>query len=151
MLSVLRQPGDGGHDLAPAPGLADLQRLYDQARDSGVSVRETFEGHPAPLSPAAELALYRMVQEALTNVIKHAPGSAVEVKLAYGPASIEVEVKNGPSPVMAVAPATGAGIGGQGLAGMRERLSTVGGTLLAEARAEGGFSVKASIPLEPLQ
>jgi signal transduction histidine kinase len=138
LLGVLREDTDGGADLQPQPGLAQLVDLLDDARQSG-GARLIVSGAPVPLDPGVELAAYRIVQEALTNARRHAPGAAVDVELRYGK-DLRVRIRdNGPGPDN---PA------GHGLAGMRERAAAVGGTLHTGTTAVGGFLVEATLPVE---
>jgi signal transduction histidine kinase len=138
LLGVLRE--DTTPDLQPQPGLAQLIDLLDEARDAGNGgTRLIVSGPPVPLEPGVELAAYRIVQEALTNARRHAPGAAVDVELRYAPAELRVRVRdNGPGPTHAA---------GHGLAGMRERAAAVGGTLRAGPAAVGGFLVEATLPV----
>jgi signal transduction histidine kinase len=138
LLGVLRE--DRTPDLAPQPGVAQLIDLLDDARDtSGVGTRLIVSGAPAPLDPGVELAAFRIVQEALTNARRHAPGAAVDVELRYTQDELRLRVRdNGPG---STHPA------GHGLAGMRERATAVGGTLRAGPAAVGGFLVEATLPV----
>lgn len=145
LLSVLRHDGDGGADaLAPARGLADLDGLVETASAAGVRVEVRREGEPRPLPAGADLAAYRIVQEALTNVCRHARASAATVEVRYGPGEVAVEVTDdgiGGVPD---------GGGGHGLVGMRERAALYGGNVEAAPRPGGGFRVRARIPVEQL-
>ncbi|MFE0156761.1 sensor histidine kinase [Nonomuraea sp. NPDC059007] len=139
LLGVLR--ADGG--TAPQPGLGDLPDLLDQVRDTGVRVAVQENGDAQPLRPAADLTAYRVIQEGLTNVIKHAGATAAaDLTLAWRPDGLHITITDdGDGP-----PAEGAGVG---LTGMRERLSMVGGTLEAGRRAGAGFVLSATVPYEP--
>lgn len=135
---------DDGDALA-SPGLANLEQLVSRAHRSGLPVELRVEGKPLKLSPGAELAAYRVVQEALTNTLKHSHGSRATVMVRYEPRDVVVEVvddgvgtRNGSQ----------ANDGGHGLIGMRERVALYGGTLEAGRRPEGGFGVLARVPLE---
>ncbi len=146
VVGVLRDRDDGV-PLDPQPTLADLGRLAQQSRGAGMEVRLTVEGERRRLPATAERAAYRLVQEALTNVHKHAANAATEVGVRYGRERLEVCVGNakpatGPDPGLAP---TG---GGHGLLGLRERVTLLGGTFQAGPRADGGFEVSASIPVE---
>jgi signal transduction histidine kinase len=139
---------DGG-DVAdprpedPAPGLDRLASLVDRVRQTGVPVELRVIGSPAALSPGADLAAYRVVQEAMTNTVKHASGARVRVTINHGPRELRVEVTDtGGTPT----PAARAG-NGHGLIGLRERLAVYGGTLTAGQRPTGGYRVSAMIPL----
>jgi signal transduction histidine kinase len=140
MLGVLREDG-GDSRLAPQPGLAALDGLVEQVGAAGTPVKVTIDGEPRPLPPGVDLTLYRVIQEALTNVLKHAGPADAEVAIRYGDAAVEVEVVDGGA---REAPADGAGLG---LIGMRERVGLYGGTLDVGARPGGGFHVRARLPL----
>ncbi|WP_165969150.1 sensor histidine kinase [Actinomadura sp. KC06] len=145
VLGVLRSPPAGRPSTA-LPVLGELGRLLDQSRSAGLPVRRRDEGTPRPLPAAAERAAYRVVQEALTNVHKHAGGAATEVVLRYRPDHLELTVANEPpadTQGAAGPPPPGAGLG---LIGLRERLELVGGRLDAGPRPDGGFTVRARIP-----
>ena len=138
---------DGGPepDTAPQPGLGDLDSLVAGARSVGSPVTLTVHGRQPECSRAVALATYRVLQEALSNVRRHAPGAPVEVEVGYHPDRITLRVENGPS---AHPPTAGGGGGGQGLVGMRERVSACGGSLTTGPTAAGGFRVEAGLPLE---
>ena len=143
LLGVLREDTRAAvGDRRPQPGLRQLNELLDEARDiSGAGTRLIVSGQPAALDPGVELAAYRIVQEALTNARRHAPGAAVDVELRYAPDALWLRIRdNGPGPPPA--PATG----GHGLLGMRERAAAVGGELRTGAAAGGGFLVEAVLP-----
>jgi signal transduction histidine kinase len=132
---------EGDPDYEPQPGLSRLPALIDQVRGSGLQVVLHIEGTPTPLPAALELSAYRVVQEALTNTLKHAQASCVDVHLQYRANQLEIEVRdNGTDNGNAAE-------GGSGLIGMRERVAAVGGTLSAAAAPGGGYQVKASLPL----
>jgi signal transduction histidine kinase len=135
---------DDGDALA-SPGLANLDQLVSRAHRSGLPVEVRVEGKPLQLSPGADLAAYRVVQEALTNTLKHSHGSRAAVVVRYEPADVVVEVVDD-----GVGTANGlrSGNGGHGLIGMHERMALYGGTLEAGARPEGGFRVLARVPAE---
>jgi signal transduction histidine kinase len=146
VVGVLRDRDDGV-PLDPQPTLADLDRLAQQSRDAGMEVRLTVEGERRRLPATVERAAYRLVQEALTNVHKHAATAATVGGVHSGRERLEVCVDNarpatGPDPGLAP---TG---GGHGLLGLRERVTLLGGTFQAGPRADGGFEVSASIPVE---
>jgi signal transduction histidine kinase len=128
--------------LAPQPSLADLDDLLAGSLDAGVQVALDRRGEPRPLDPTVERAAYRVVQEALTNAGKHAPGAAVSITLDYLPAELAVVVVN----QRPTRPATAMPSGGHGLVGLRERVRAVGGDLRAEPRLDGGFAVRAVLP-----
>ena len=141
MLGVLRE-GDADAEFAPQPRLADLDHLLDRVRRSGLAVALAVEGEPREIAPGVELAAYRIVQEALTNVIKHAEGAPARVRLRYAADAIEVDVVNERG--RRSANHHGAG---HGLVGMRERAALYGGELDAAALPEGGFAVHARLPV----
>jgi signal transduction histidine kinase len=139
LLGVLRsEPGDA--TLAPQPGTGDVDRLVRSVRDTGVPVDLLVEGDARPLPAAVELSAYRIVQEALTNVIKHAGAARVQVVLRYEPDGLGVSVRDDGRG--SLAPPTG----GHGLLGMRERVDLFGGELRVGPRTEGGFEVAARLP-----
>jgi signal transduction histidine kinase len=142
MLGLLR--GAAAPDaLHPQPGVAELPELVAQVREAGLRVRYEIEGRPRDLSPGVDVALYRLTQEALTNVLKHARGATADVVLRYTDAAVELAVHDD-------GPAGGAGPSlGHGLIGMRERVALYGGALEAGPRADGGFAVDAVIPVGP--
>ncbi|WBB63338.1 histidine kinase [Streptomyces sp. WMMC500] len=131
-------------DLAPQPGLGQLAALAGRVRDTGVPVEVSVTGAPeAPLPAGVDLAAYRVVQEALTNAVKHAAGASVAVSVAHAPGELRVEVTDTGGPPTARAAAGS----GRGLIGLRERLAVYGGTLHAAPRPRGGYRVRAVIPL----
>nr|WP_240929432.1 sensor histidine kinase [Streptomyces coryli] len=132
-------------ELAPQPGLDRLPALADRVRDAGVPVELTVTGTPAAELPAGvDLAAYRVVQEALTNAVKHAAGARVEVRVEHAADAIRVEVSD-----TGGHRAAGAAAGnGRGLIGLRERLAVYGGTLQAGGRPRGGYRVRAEIPVQ---
>jgi signal transduction histidine kinase len=144
LLGVLRE--DAGADepeLVPQPGLGQLNELLDQAREtSGSGARLILRGAPAARDPGVELAAYRIVQEALTNARRHAPGAAVDVELHYAGDVLRLRVRdNGPGP-----PGEAGAAAGHGLSGMRERAAVVGGGLHTGPAPGGGFLVEAILP-----
>ena len=150
VLGVLRsdQP-----DTAPQPGLDDLDGLLESARNAGVTVTVGVSGTPRPLPEGVDLSAYRIVQEALSNAMRHAPGSAVRVMLYYAEAALHIEVRNDGSVTgtqVTVAQHNGAGLGqggGHGIIGMRERVAMLGGHLRAGPTGDGEFLVTAALPL----
>ena len=137
-------------DRHPQPGLPQLGHLVDEARDaSGSAARLIVSGPVTRLDPGVELAAYRIVQEALTNARRHAPGAAVDVELRYADGVLRLRVRdNGPGPPVETA---GPGLGaGHGLLGMRERAAAAGGSLRTTAAAGGGFCVEAELPAKAL-
>jgi signal transduction histidine kinase len=140
LFGVLRADGEQPA-LAPQPGLDQLDRLIEETRAAGVDVTAVVEGDRAPLSPGLDLAAYRIVQEALTNVRKHAPGGRVTVRLRFGDRDLDVVVED----TGASGDGTGDG-GGLGLVGMRERAALYGGSIQAGPLPRGGFAVRARMP-----
>ncbi|TXS46404.1 sensor histidine kinase [Streptomyces sp. uw30] len=140
VLDTLRTPGDAPR--APAPGLDRLPELVEQAASAGLTVE--VEGEPPRLAPGTDLAAFRIVQEALTNVVRHSESRHARVHLDHDDGStLRLRIDDD-------GPATGADAGGSGngLAGMRERAAALGGTIEAGARADGGFRVLAALPLK---
>jgi signal transduction histidine kinase len=143
MLGVLRVMADESPSLAPQPGLAGLDELARQMREAGLPVSVRVEGEPRSLPPGIDLSAYRIVQEGLTNALKHAGPATAEVLVRYGEREVEVEVRDdgrGREPA--------SNGGGHGLIGMRERVALYGGELAAGPRPEGGFALSARLPLE---
>jgi signal transduction histidine kinase len=139
-------PAEGGdRDLAPMPGLDRLGELIDHVRAAGMPVELSVAGERRPLDPGIELSAYRIVQEALTNALRHAPGGRARVAVGYRPASLDIQVDDDGGTVVPGAPAPTAG-SGRGLIGMRERVSVFGGEFEA-APTERGFRVTARLPL----
>jgi signal transduction histidine kinase len=128
--------------LTPQPSLTDLPRLVAQVREAGLPVELTVEGDQRELPLGIELSAYRIVQEALTNALKHAGDAHASVRVSYSPDQLELEIVDDG----AGAPAPVAG-GGHGLAGMRERVALYGGRLDAGRRAERGFTVRVVLPI----
>ena len=141
MVGVLRSP-NGAPDLTPPPTLEQLDRLVGKFREAGLDVRVQTEGEPAALPPGLDLTAYRLVQEGLTNALKHARAEHVVVRLCYRPDCLALSVRDdGRGPDPAAAP-------GNGLLGMRERVSVYGGSLSAGAADGGGFELSAELPVE---
>ena len=142
MVGVLHR---GDLDVAGAPGLTQLQLLADRARASGLPVEVRIEGDSRPLPGMIDLVAFRVVQEALTNVIKHAGDASAEVKVAYTARALQIDIiDDGPGPGRAdPEPAKS----GHGLIGMQERLAVYGGELRTSRGRGGGFHVRARIPL----
>jgi len=139
LLDVLREDEPA---YAPQPTLATLAALVEETRRAGVPVELVREGSDDPLPPGVDLAAYRIVQEALTNVRRHAGSAPTRVRIRHAAGAVEVEVVNGP----ATSPGEGPG-GGRGLLGMRERVRLYGGSLDAGPE-DGGFAVRARLPVE---
>jgi signal transduction histidine kinase len=144
VVGVLRDPDDAPA-LAPQPSLARVDKLVAQARETGLPVDLTIEGEPVPLPAGVDLTAYRLVQEGLTNTIKHAGAKHAEVRVRYDGDHVEVEVSDDGrgSNGAAWAPLGG----GHGLVGMRERVSIYGGELEAGPRDGGGFRLRARLPV----
>jgi signal transduction histidine kinase len=147
VLGVLRSDAP---DTTPQPGLGDLDGLLESARSAGVTVTADITGTPRPLPDGVDLSAYRIVQEALSNAMRHAPGAAVEVKLDYGDAALVVEVHNDCPPRGGTAEAQDGADegGGHGIIGMRERATMLGGHLQAGPTEKGEFLVTAALPLD---
>ena len=156
LLSLLRT-NDERPTLQPQPGLDDLGPLVDHVRAAGLDVRLTVEGERRPLGSGVELAAYRVVQEALTNALKHSESGSAAVLVRYGAADVEVEVRNAQAsasaagtptsadPPTAEAPAARPGLG-MGLVGMRERVILYGGAFEAGGEPGGPFVVRVRLP-----
>jgi len=142
MILVLRAAGAGPTELVPQPRLTDLPRLVAESEVD--AVLHLFVPDDAALPEPVERAAYRTVQEALTNVRKHAPGSEVTVRLHAQGGSLIVQVRNGP-PEPGAEPLLLPG-GGHGLIGLRERAQQLGGTLVSRSTVDGGFLVHAELP-----
>lgn len=143
MVGVLRHDDDPV-DREPAPGLTQLDRLVDQVRSAGLPVEVAVTGSARPLAPGLDLTAYRLVQEALTNALRHAVApTCAEVSIGYTEEHLELTVRDDGR---RVAPGAEAG---HGLLGLRERVSVYGGDLVARPRVEGGFELIATLPLVP--
>src|SRR5215207_6834151 len=140
LLGVLRQDGDPQANLAPVLGLANLEGLLAEVAKAGLAVKLRVEGRPAPLPAGLDLSAYRIVQEALTNLVKHAGPARAQVTIRYGDREVAVEVTDNGRGVGAVA-GDGRRRTGHGLIGMRERVQAFGGDLEVGPRPGGGFRV----------
>ncbi len=147
VLGLLRDGQPGAAPLGPAPGLIDVKDLVDTVRASGISVELRMEGADRQLSPSLELSIYRVVQEALTNVVKHAPGARVAAQVTVSAEKVRLDVSDDGGPGGGEAPRAGLGTG-LGIVGMRERIGAFGGWLVAGPAAAGGFQVTAEVPIE---
>lgn len=149
LLGVLRQEGEPRAVLTPAPGLADLPLLVAQVNQAGLEVTVTETGEPTQASVPVDLTAYRIVQEALTNALKHG-GPAAQVTIAYRPSEVYVEVTDDGhgGQVRRTRPANAIG---HGLIGMRERVAVFEGDLVAGPQPGGGFRVAAHLPLRPVR
>jgi signal transduction histidine kinase len=162
LISLLRPDDDEGARAQtsdpPAPGVAQLPVLIERVGLSGTPSRYTVAGHQRPLPAGIELCVYRVVQESLTNVLKHAPGSSVEVRLEYEPDRVRVTIADtGPHraalhririPAAAITQAARHSGSGVGLTGMRERAALYGGELSAGRKPDGGFEVALTLPVD---
>jgi signal transduction histidine kinase len=170
LLGVVHQPGDQEAALAPQPSLAGVGQLVDQVRQAGARVELRIEGMPRPLAAGVELSAYRIIQEGLTNTIKHAgPSATATVRMVYGEAELVVEITDngraaadpglspgpspGPSPAASPgasrspSPSHGVSPAGFGLSGMRARAAVLGGEVTAGPDTAAGFRVRARLPL----
>lgn len=145
LLDVLRE-GDDGPGTAPQPGLGQLDALVERVRSAGVPVELVHDGTPRPLAATVDLSAYRIVQEALTNVIRHAGPVPTRVRLGWEPARLTIEVVDEGSR-LSDDPAADAACG-RGLVGIRERVALLGGDVVIGARDGGGFAVRASVPTD---
>ena len=157
VLGVLRQDGEEAASRVPAPGLAaDLDGLVAKAAAAGLDVRVEVEGDRRPLPPSVDRAAFRIAQEALTNVVRHAGRATATVRVAYADDAVSVQVDDdgrgtpadNPTGDSSPGDSSTGGIGsGNGITGMRERATALGGRLDAGPRADGGFRVRAWLPL----
>jgi len=141
LLGFLRQAGDSD-DLAPQPGLGQLPRLAASMSDSDLAVEVSIEGEARSLPPTVDVSAYRIVQEALTNTLKHSAASRAHVHVRYWPDELEVEIVDDGR----LDGGSSSASGGLGLIGMRERAALHGGQLSAGPAAGGGFAVKVRLP-----
>jgi signal transduction histidine kinase len=150
LLGVLRQEGQTRGSLAPAPGLADLDSLVSQVQDAGLVVCVRVDGQRGTVPPGIDLSAYRIIQEALTNVIKHAPCPSADVLICYRADSLTVEItgqgRRVPGALPAYVPPARTG-SGHGIIGMRERVTVFGGEFAAGPGPDGGFRVRARFPI----
>ncbi|MBB4694001.1 signal transduction histidine kinase [Actinoplanes abujensis] len=144
VMGLLSTPVLEGGPEAPQPGIEGLPALVGRMRDAGVPVLLTVVGDERPIAPGIGLTAYRVVQEALTNMVRHAPGATAMVLVEYTGDALRIEVAN----TEPTGPAASGPTGGRGLIGLRERLTVYGGSLRAEARPGEGYLVEALIPLE---
>lgn len=148
MLGVLRVKDGALEEREPQPGVRDLETLIAQTRQAGLDATFTVNGSSRELSPGVELSLYRIAQEALTNVIRHANAEHADVTLSYGAAQIDLTVRDDGARPAASTPRNGSGPG-HGLVGMRERVALFGGRLTAGYGSNGdGYRVHASLPVD---
>jgi signal transduction histidine kinase len=137
---------DADAGTTPQPTLKEIPDLVSHVRDAGLRVDLSVDGTVRDLQPGVELTGYRVVQEAMTNVLKHAGAAQVEVRIRYGTDCLDIEVRDGGSDRPDLAGS--AEPGGHGLVGMRERVALYGGTLHTGSRPDGGFAVHARIPVD---
>jgi signal transduction histidine kinase len=151
MVAVLRHGDeDSSPDREPPPGLGQIERLADKFRDAGLPVSVSVTGESRELAPGIDLTAYRIVQEGLTNTLRHAANPrAAEVAIDYRNGSLELAVRDDGTTAAATTEPGNDGEDGHGLLGMRERVAVYGGSLVARPRPEGGFELLASLPLEP--
>ncbi len=143
LLGLLRRDDDEVA-LAPQPSLRHLDHLADTVREAGLPVDLRIEGDVAPLPPGVDVSAYRIVQEALTNALKHAGPARARVRVRYGASEVELEISDdGPGA------GAGNGAGGHGLVAMRERVSVYGGALETGGLPDGGYAVRVRLPFEP--
>ena len=146
LLGVLRG-ADAGAELAPQPGMDGLEGLVAAVRGAGLAVHLRVDGGPRPLPAGVGLSAYRILQEALSNTLRHAPGAEVSVEVGFEPDRLRLRVHNDPPPAggerLPPAPP------GHGIVGMRERAAMLGGTLAAGPTSDGGYLVEAALPLKP--
>ncbi|HET6858236.1 MAG TPA: sensor histidine kinase [Streptomyces sp.] len=151
LLSVLRsEDAQGGGERAPQPGLDRLQQLVEATVRAGVPAELSLAADVGPLPQTVDLSAYRIVQEALANVVRHAPGAATRVSVRSDGTDLTVLIVNGPAAVRTsgrAAPVEARGAGGHGLVGMRERVRLTGGTLDTGPLPDGGFRVAARLPI----
>jgi signal transduction histidine kinase len=144
LLGVLRG-ADAGPERAPQPGMDRLEGLVAAVRGAGLAVEVRVVGDQRPLPSAVELSAYRILQEALSNALRHAPGAPAAVEVGYEPERLRLRVRNDPPPVPGTPAAPG--VPGHGIVGMRERVTMLGGTLSAGPTDDGGYLVEATLPL----
>jgi signal transduction histidine kinase len=141
-LKLLRAPEDAA-ERGPQPGLGDLDGLLERSRAAGLQVELAVAGEPRPLPQSVDLSAFRIVQEALTNVLKHAGRAPARVTVDYGAETLELTISDSGLPTAETSPRSA---GGHGLIGMRERAALFGGTLTAGPCDGQGFEVRASLP-----
>jgi len=151
LLGVLHTDDEATDARAPQPGVSRLDDLVDNVRAAGLPVQVIVEGTPQPLTAGVDLSAYRIVQEALTNSLKHAGPASADVVLRYGERALEVIVRDTGRGSSAALDTTGGSVNGagHGLVGMRERVTLFGGELRAGPRRGGGYEVVARLPVEP--
>jgi signal transduction histidine kinase len=149
ILDVLRRSDEPADPAAPVPGLARLDALAAGVRRAGLPVTVQVQGEPRPLPTVTDLAAFRVIQEALTNTVRHAGPATATVTITYGPDDLRVEVTDtgtGGAAPNGAGPATGSSATGHGIRGMRERAAAAGGTIEIGPMQSGGFRVAARLP-----
>jgi len=152
-IGVLRAGDDATAPPIPAPGIAQVERLVAEAAQAGLHVETIVTGDPRPLPATVETAAYRIIQEALTNAIRHAHATGATVQIDYEATALSLDISNNVTNASdgsgspALAALENEHRGGHGLIGMRERAIALGGSFLAEPRADGGFQVRTSLPI----
>jgi signal transduction histidine kinase len=141
LLDAMRHDGDE-LELVPHPGLHDIDSLIDDVRAAGLEVRLRVKGDPVDLPPALDLSAYRIVQEALTNTLKHAKARYADVEVGYGSGQLAIEVRDDGS-----GPVTSNGLG-HGLVGIGERVKIYGGEMSAGVAEPGGFVLRVHLPID---
>lgn len=141
-IGVFRETDEASATRRPAPGLSQIQELADRVVHSGVPVAVEVTGEPIDLPAAVDLAAYRIVQESLTNVLRHAGSASATVHITYADSAVELDITDD-----GTGGASTGGGGGFGVSGMRERARAIGGTLDAGPRPQGGFGVHARLPV----
>jgi signal transduction histidine kinase len=139
LLDVLKHE-EAPAPLAPQPGMGTLDSLLDQVREAGLPVELTTEGEPIELPPGVDLSAYRIIQEALTNTLRHAGPAHAWVVVRYGGGTVELEIANDGRNDLN-------NVDGHGLVGMKERVAVYGGELESGPRPGGGFAVRARLPI----
>jgi signal transduction histidine kinase len=130
-------------DKNPPHGLDHVPELVQRARTTGLDATLTIEGHPNDVPAAVDRTAYRIVQESLTNVARHAGAATASVRIDYRPGAVAIQIDDDGTATPASVP-----VPGVGLLGMRERVTALGGHLRAEPRGEGGFTVRAELPVD---
>ncbi|WP_433476454.1 sensor histidine kinase [Spirillospora sp. CA-142024] len=143
-IGLLREPGDPAAPTEPTVGLAGFDELVDSFARAGLRIERGIEGTARPLPAATDLTAYRVLQESLTNIRKHAHGAAAHVQLSYSPSGLRIRVEDDGNGRVVLETIPGRG---HGIAGMHERVTAIGGHLHTGPRPEGGFSVDALLPL----
>ena len=146
LVGILRAPGPAEASTAPVPSLSRAAEVVRDVRAAGLDVELEVVGETRELPRALDLSAYRILQEALTNVLRHAPGSTARVRVEYTPDGVHITVRDDGGRVAVEGTAGHDGVGGHGLVGMRERARMFGGTLAA-GRVDGGFEVRAHLPV----